>query len=602
MDQTTSLSHAPEPIASESVSERLPYIDGTRALAILGVVVYTVIAYLPPATVGALNVHLMQLLLTSAHAVDVFCVLSGFALAYPVLHILRADHIVRFDVDRYIARRIVRIVPWFFLAVGALAIIALAIPGGGRLHALPVGWGPGDLLRQLLFLDANATYFNGSFWALAVIARWYIIFPFALLLWIRAPRAFWLTIVALPLLTYLTRAHNVDSILLPGFLLGIVAADVRVRQHRSERFALGLMLVAAVLAYLAQGWLQLPDDLRFGRGRVDPLLHENLGWQAAAFFLVVGIGNLGAFGRLFASELMGWLGAAAFAIYLYAEPVVALVIGVGSPMQTGWAFAFAASMAAIAVGVIIWRLTEGFFRRSRVEQHVIDSAAGAIRSGLEFLGIAPSLILTDPSAVPAPTRGLADFIEASAAERAAAEQAAAATAAAQAAQDLAERQQALAETQAAAVERRNAEALVEAERRRSEAEARETAQRKRQTTSDAQELARLEVQRREAAVRQAAADRAARERKEASIRAAAERADRERQAAEVREATERAKRERHAAEARVKAEHAIRTSADHDRQDANHELSAERIAALRAEIQRKAAQRSAGSDSVDSDP
>ncbi len=82
-----------------------------------------------------------HLMLEGAHGVDLFFVLSGFCLSYPVLQSLRAEHAARFNITRYFAKRIVRIVPPYYAAIALLVLVPAMHP--------PVG--AGDVFKQTVF-------------------------------------------------------------------------------------------------------------------------------------------------------------------------------------------------------------------------------------------------------------------------------------------------------------------------------------------------------------------------------------------------------------------------------------------------------------------
>ena len=105
------------------MKQRIAYIDGLRAVAILSVVVHHTAKYNPSLALGALR----HTLLEGAHGVDLFFVLSGFCLSYPALAALRDGSTGRFDAVRYWARRLVRILPPFWIALALFAIGATAL-------------------------------------------------------------------------------------------------------------------------------------------------------------------------------------------------------------------------------------------------------------------------------------------------------------------------------------------------------------------------------------------------------------------------------------------------------------------------------------------
>ena len=101
---------------------RIAYVDGLRALAVIGVVFcHVAILYRLP---GDTYNYLVQ----GGHGVDLFFVVSGFCLSYPILLAMHNKGATTFDVSRFAARRLVRILPpyWLAVAVSAVSIGLLA--------------------------------------------------------------------------------------------------------------------------------------------------------------------------------------------------------------------------------------------------------------------------------------------------------------------------------------------------------------------------------------------------------------------------------------------------------------------------------------------
>src|ERR1700741_1429019 len=99
---------------------RIEYVDGLRAVAVLSVLAEHVTRHSTLA--GATARHV---LMEGAHGVDLFFVLSGFCLAYPTLAKMREQGRATFGIADFGAKRIVRIVPPFYLATVLLVLIAV---------------------------------------------------------------------------------------------------------------------------------------------------------------------------------------------------------------------------------------------------------------------------------------------------------------------------------------------------------------------------------------------------------------------------------------------------------------------------------------------
>jgi peptidoglycan/LPS O-acetylase OafA/YrhL len=240
-----------------------------------------------------------------AHGVDLFFVISGFCLAYPYLARLRASGSLVLDGPKYIARRLVRIVPPYYAAIVVFAIIFSAL----KLHA--PGLSPLALAQQFLFLDRDQTYLSGAFWTLAVELRWYVAFPFLLWLYARAPRAFALLGIASYGLFYFTRVDAVDFGTMPAFMLGIWAADLHVTGSRLQRFAGAVGIPCAIAAFALVSGQQYYAVQPVG--------------VVAAFAFVVAAGSSEPLRRALSARFLVMLGAASYSIYLFHEPVIVYV-------------------------------------------------------------------------------------------------------------------------------------------------------------------------------------------------------------------------------------------------------------------------------------
>jgi peptidoglycan/LPS O-acetylase OafA/YrhL len=332
---------------------RIDYIDGLRAIAVLVVLVAHVAAH------GNTDGAPYRVMMEGAHGVDLFFVLSGFCLAFPTLVKLREGTAKAFDVAEFGAKRIVRITPPFYIATAVL-LAFLALPHLIVHHALPPdlpnAW---SLLGSLFFLDGNVQLLNSSFWTLMVEFRWYFAFPLLLWLWIRSPRAFLVAGIASMLLYQLTRARGLDFGTLPGFMLGIVAADLAIAGERTagwgphvRRWAPWLIVPFAALGIACEPWARIPgfsgNDVQFA---YQPTI---LGWQLAVFALVVAVGASPLAHRILSMRALVATGIASYSIYLVHEPVIRVVDG----HLHGLAGNVAAGCIALAGGFAFWALAE----------------------------------------------------------------------------------------------------------------------------------------------------------------------------------------------------------------------------------------------------
>jgi peptidoglycan/LPS O-acetylase OafA/YrhL len=332
--------------------ERLPFIDGLRAIAALGVIVCHTEMVDP--------VHGQHVLLDLGHGVDLFFVLSGFCLAYPTLRKRASLGTASLNLGRFALHRIVRILPPYYFAtllllgVGAISWLrggVFAPPGTAPLT-------PMDVVGQFFMLDRGVALASPPYWTLLVETRWYVLFPALLALWMRWPRVFIVALIAIDIAYVGTRARSLDLGTLPAFMLGIVAAEVLVRQYwLSERtipFALGVIALAAAVAL--EPVITAPD-LR-GIEHYDLIYQSNPGWHLVAFFVVIAAGRAARLRKALSWSPLVFLGVASYSIYLMHYPIV---IALGHAMRHGRLTFVGIVIAAVAGGVAFYYLAEQWF-------------------------------------------------------------------------------------------------------------------------------------------------------------------------------------------------------------------------------------------------
>jgi peptidoglycan/LPS O-acetylase OafA/YrhL len=317
---------------------RIKHIDGLRALAVISVLLYHSTKSLPNAA----------WFFEGRHGVDLFFVISGFCLAYPVLNNIAKSGVSILDVPSFFAKRVVRIVPPYYAAILAFValtavLLALRVPLPDTMRAIS----PLDIVKQFFFFDYNTNFSNGSFWTLAVEARWYLLFPFVLWLWVNKRMAFWLAAAMSFSLYHFTRIGGtefspipagIDFATLPAFMLGIFAADLHVRGDSRARYALWLLPV-----------LLLPTILVHHPGHV---AQDTLDWQLISVCALIAVGHYQGLARIFAWAPLALIGVASYSIYLYHEPVIAAL---ESALHVTWPVA---ALASLIVGMIAWYAIE----------------------------------------------------------------------------------------------------------------------------------------------------------------------------------------------------------------------------------------------------
>ncbi len=361
--------------------DRIRYIDGLRAVAVLLVVAHHVMLHSPALRVPVPFFSLAHLLLEGSHGVDLFFVLSGFCLSYPVLQRLRTQDAARLNVTRYFAKRLVRIVPPYYAAIGVLLVLPV-MHGAATLA---------DVAKQALFLDWHTAFLNGSFWTLCVEFRWYSFFPLALLLWVRAPRAFWFIACSSALLYGMTRMHAPDIGTLLPFMLGIVAADLHVRNYPVRRIALALLPLALLLALLYEPSASMPSP----DGIDSPIffVQINPGWQLAAFAFVLLAGSARPLRSVLSFAPLAAVGTASYSIYLVHEPIVTVIQSrVHLPLPDTAILAYGAALGA---GFGFWAVFERVWMAGAVKERAVAAIEPLVARAARVFGIPHEVALCD---------------------------------------------------------------------------------------------------------------------------------------------------------------------------------------------------------------
>lgn len=330
---------------------RIGYIDGLRAVAVLSVVAD----------------HAWRVPLGTA-GVQLFFVLSGFCLSYPALAKLFTDGSAAFNVVGYAARRIVRIVPPYWIAIGLC--IVMASLGASLPIWIPREVTPWDVIGQALFLDKDVNLLNRAFWTLTVEFRWYFIFPIALWLWTRSPRAFFVAMTALIVGAQATRLYTPDLEVLPAFMLGIVAASMHVSRNRLQNFALLAFPLLMAAAIMKTGY----DH--------SPLL------SFAMFAFVVAAGATPWMVRALSIKALTAIGLASYSIYLVHAPIMLLFGPHPGAVAEG-----VVAAAGVLGGFIFWFLAERPFVEMPIRARLVREFEQVFEKWFPRLGISPSMSL-----------------------------------------------------------------------------------------------------------------------------------------------------------------------------------------------------------------
>lgn len=321
----------PEVSATRSAA-RLESIDGLRGLACLFVLLYHScdifgkIAW-PHLSLGGFPLTQTRFFAYGYGGVDLFFVLSGFCLAYPIVS--RPERSV--DWKQYAINRVRRIVPPFWAAMllfmsFSLWIIHHNVQPFAAQHVL--GW-PG--LRQVIYsFLLISDSFNGSFWTLPVEWRWYFVLPILIWLWRRIGGAgvlLCLIPVSLMSIFGLMPSHQEKlkflvtplPTFMPLFGLGIWAASLAAGQEKQtwERQIIRLAPIGVIITLLIVAAFAPmntpPFDSKWFLLRLTT-------WGPFCFFLVLATTQEGHTRRIFSWRPLVWAGTFSYSLYLIHQP------------------------------------------------------------------------------------------------------------------------------------------------------------------------------------------------------------------------------------------------------------------------------------------
>lgn len=337
-----------------------PEIDGLRAIAVAGVVLY----------------HLDPNLLPGGFAgVDVFFVISGYLITSLLLAEWRASG--RIDLADFYARRVRRLMPALWLVITTVMLASAFLLGhlGEPFHRILDGVQASLLfLANLHFLGTSGDYFAGPseeqpllhLWSLAVEEQFYLVFPLLLGgLLLRglgsARKGLWL----LSVLSLLLAEHWLSVLpphaffhmpsrfweLAAGVLVALSARPASPgEQYRALTLA-GLAMLAVALLF--SGWRgHFP-----GVGALPAVLGTTL--------VLVGVhrgADMGIGGRLLAARPVVALGLCSYALYLWHWPLLALDRAIRlSPSPLAWRATLC--LLALLLAALTYRYVEQPVRR-----------------------------------------------------------------------------------------------------------------------------------------------------------------------------------------------------------------------------------------------
>ncbi len=303
--------------ASGAAAKRVDSLDGLRTIAVA--LVMAVHAGVPGFALGWLGV-------------DIFFVLSGFLIT--TLLVRERQKHGSINLPKFWARRFLRLMPAYWLYIGALTLAMLLTPGALHPHG---GWSPGGYIGSLWGYYVNYAPKGGIWdyqklavhlWSLAVEEQFYLIWPTLLFVLLRFRwniLAGWALVAGIFVYRLLVPDGRLES-LLPtrglGILLGCAVALTlaqyplaAVKRQFARTFfrwgwLIGTVLSVGLLTWaLKRGWMSETD---IQRRYLAVLVVFFAGTIAMLWY-----GPVDRLARLLAYKPLVYLGQISYGLYLY---------------------------------------------------------------------------------------------------------------------------------------------------------------------------------------------------------------------------------------------------------------------------------------------
>ena len=348
-------------VARRSTPAYRPFLDGLRAVAVLGVLVYHLNReWLPGGFLG----------------VDIFFVLSGYLITMLLLNEHRETG--RISLPTFWARRIRRLLPALLVL---LVVMVILIDVGG--DPLALGQARGDLLATLFyaanwhFITSGQTYFSQFLavspdrhtWSLAIEEQFYLVWPIlvAVILARFRTRALGIVAVTVGVASALwmvaifnpadpSRAYYGTDSRIFQILIGAVLAISLAGPLKARVAIWGRRLAPVALLAIAAAYLLLADDnsIYYHGGAVVIAL--------AAATLIAGLEAGSPIDRLLSLRPLVLVGLASYGMYLWHFPIIIFTNQWVGPTSTP-AIALLAVGLTFSVTAISYIVVESPIRR-----------------------------------------------------------------------------------------------------------------------------------------------------------------------------------------------------------------------------------------------
>jgi peptidoglycan/LPS O-acetylase OafA/YrhL len=344
-------------VASPSLADRNPALDGLRAIAVAAVVVNHLRPHaLPGGWLG----------------VDIFFVLSGYLIT---TLLLREHHgRGRLDLRHFYSRRARRLLPALFLLLAAVAIVARFSPDEPGFTGLRGdGFAALGYVANWRFIATGASYFDAfapsplrHLWSLAVEEQFYLLWPLVLIVVLRrhGARAVGITAVALALASsvamavlygngaHVSRIYFGTDTHVHSVLIGCALAAIGPAQRRWRGAGVAaLVAVAGIGVAFARLSGTGPFAYRGGIVAVSLL-------TAVVIAAATTPSGAGVVGRAFSWRPLCALGLISYGVYLWHWPIIEYVDADRTGVSGAW-------LIAIQVGLTLLIATASFLLLER---------------------------------------------------------------------------------------------------------------------------------------------------------------------------------------------------------------------------------------------
>lgn len=355
-----------------------PEIDGLRAVAVLGVVLFHIGLGFPGGYVG----------------VDVFFVISGFLITGIIMKDLKRGSFSMLD---FWVRRIRRIMP----AVTAMVIVSLL---AGYWLLSPRDFtilGKSSIAQSVMaaniYFFRHTDYFAGSgdfkpllhTWSLAVEEQFYVVFPILLfVLWKWGKKHLFSGVVALTTFSLALSCYGVSrfpdatfyllparawEMLVGGILAIWIGRNEKVLSSVTNEFLSWcgiLMIIGSMIFYT-------PETIFPGWAAILPVV-------GAALFILADKNQLTTAGKILSVKPMVFIGLISYSLYLWHWPVIVFARNAVIDIHLYWQLAFL--VLSFVLAVLSWRFVETPFRKKgRLDTHLSAFSFGAVSTAVLLL-------------------------------------------------------------------------------------------------------------------------------------------------------------------------------------------------------------------------